>query len=89
MISGGDIQISGNPSSDGYSGLFYARSQCEISGNPTINGQIMCDDEPNALGTDDEVDDNNISGNPTITYDCGGSFGGKRRVISWYQRLGI
>ena len=89
VISGGDIEISGNPSSDGYEGVFYARSQCRINGNPTINGQVMCDDEPNAAGTDNDVNQNAISGNPTITYNCSGLFGGKRRVLAWYQRLGI
>lgn len=88
VIAGGDISLSGNPSSLGYEGVFYSRSQCMISGNPTIIGQVICDDEPNASGTENLVSENKLNGDPTITYNCGGMFGGVRRVLSWFQQLG-
>lgn len=88
VISGGDVVIAGNPSATGISGLFYSRSQCMINGNPTLYGQIICDNESNASGTVNLVSENKINGDPMITYGCGGMFGGTRRVLSWFQQLG-
>ncbi len=90
IISGGDVKISGNPAAgeDNYGGVIYARAQCMLNGNPTIGGQVMCDDDPEAPGAENWVDENAISGNPTIRYECGGTFGGMRRVLAWYQVLG-
>ncbi len=88
VIAGGDLQISGNPSSTGLNGLFYARSQCQFNGNPSVYGQVLCDNEKNAAGTENSVSENKINGNPLVVYNCGGMFGGTRRVLSWYQQLG-
>ena len=88
VIAGGDIEINGSPSSNGYEGLMYARSQCSVSGSPILQGQLICDDEPNAAGTQDDVSENLISGAALVTYNCGGMLQRGRRVLSWYQRLG-
>jgi hypothetical protein len=88
VIAGGDLQISGDVSYTGQTGVFYARSQCQLNGNPTIYGQVICDNEPNAAGTTNFVSENKVNGNPVVIYDCDGLFGGKRRVLSWFQQLG-
>jgi hypothetical protein len=86
IFSGGDLKLNGDSHST-YQGLMYARSQCDISGNPTLTANFMCLNEPNAAGTINHFDFNTISGNPNIQYNCTGSFGGARRFMSWYQRL--
>lgn len=59
LVSDDDIKVSGNP--EMYeSGAIIAKDTVEISGNPTIKGYILSGG-----------DDNKISGNPSITYDCG------------------
>ena len=90
IMSGGDVSISGNPEGGtfAYDGLIYAHSQCEISGNPLLNAQLLCNDEPETAGADNFATENKISGNPTITYDCSGSLEGDRRIMHWYQVLG-
>ncbi len=77
-IAGYDLKIGGNPS-NAYQGVWYVRDQIDFSGNPDINGQIVC-------LNDEDVDfpnpgDTNLvplssgvmvlSGNPTITFDGG------------------
>ena len=90
IMANGDVIISGNPSGseDNYNGLIYAQSQCQLSGNPTLGGQMLCRDDPNPPGAEDYADENKISGNPTIRYNCGGMLVGARRILSWYQTLG-
>jgi hypothetical protein len=86
IFSGGDLKLNGD-SNTAYEGLMYARSQCDISGNPTLRANFLCLNEPNATGTINHFNGNTISGNPIIQYNCTGSFGGTRRFMSWYQRL--
>jgi hypothetical protein len=86
IFSGGDLKLNGD-SNTAYEGLMYARSQCDISGNPTLRANFLCLNEPNATGTINHFNGNTISGNTIIQYNCTGSFGGTRRVMSWYQRL--
>jgi hypothetical protein len=86
IFSGGDLKLNGD-SNTAYEGLIYARSQCDISGNPTLRANFLCLNVPNASGTINHFTGNTISGNPTIQYNCTGSFGGTRRFLSWYQRL--
>jgi hypothetical protein len=87
FLSGADVEISGNPEagSRNYEGLIYATSQCKVNGNPTVQGQIVCKNKVNPAGSQEIVVDNAISGNPVITYDCGGFRLTKLRFLSWYQ----
>ncbi len=68
MLAGTDIEWSGNPSNT-IEGFIYAGEQIKLNGNPSIQGFIVAKDKAN---TDTLVDNNSISGNPTITY-TGGS----------------
>ena len=88
FLAGGDLSISGNPGilSDTFEGLIYSDSQCKISGNPNIEGQIVCQDNPNAPGSVELATQNEISGNPRIRYACNGKINGRRRIMEWIQR---
>ena len=65
IIANGDVAISGNPAAaeENYNGLVYAQSQCQLNGNPTPDGQILCRDDPNPPGSSEFVSENGISGN--------------------------
>jgi hypothetical protein len=88
FLAGGDLSISGNPGAinDNYDGLIYSESQCKISGNPSIEGQIACKNKPNPAGTIEYASQNEISGNPSIRYSCNGKINGRRRIMEWIQR---
>ena len=90
IMANGDVAVSGNfeGSTDNYDGFIYARSQCQVNGNPRIEGQILCRDDPNPPNSKEFVSETGISGNPTIHYNCGGMLAGARRILSWYQTLG-
>jgi hypothetical protein len=62
LVSDDDIDISGSPTMY-EAGAILAKDGVEISGNPVILGYVL---GQNAGGSD-----NKISGNPTITYNCG------------------
>ena len=87
FLAGGDVMISGNPDAGAfnYEGLIYATSQCKVNGNPDIFGQMVCKNKPQPAGTINLTDLNQISGNPKITYDCGGFRLNRRKFLSWYQ----
>jgi len=63
FVAGGELRISGNVTQTG-KGIIAAYEGIKISGNPTLNGAII-----GGNATEDE--ENNISGNPTITYSGG------------------
>jgi hypothetical protein len=88
FLAGGDLSISGNPGilNDNFEGLIYSDSQCKISGNPNLEGQIVCQDNPNPAGAVQYADKNEISGNPRIRYSCNGMINGRRRIMEWMQR---
>ena len=90
IMANGDVEINGAPEvgEENYNGLIYARSQCRLNGNPTVGGQILCRDDPNPPNSQEWVIENEISGNPVITYGCGGMLVGARRILAWYQTLG-
>jgi type II secretory pathway pseudopilin PulG len=90
FLAEGDLGISGNPSgsTDNYSGLMYARSQCKLNGNPNLSGQVLCKSDPDGPGDREITAEASVSGNATLRYDCGGRAWGQRRVLSWYQRFG-
>lgn len=87
FLSGADVEINGNPSAGAlsYEGLIYATSQCKVNGNPVVHGQIVCKNKVNPAGTVQLALENQISGNPKITYNCGGFRLTKLRFLSWYQ----
>jgi hypothetical protein len=88
LLAGGDVSVSGNPSaiSQNYRGLVYAGSQCEVSGNPRLGGQLLCKDKPNPPGAENWVTENKLNGNAEISFDCVSSITGKRKVVGWVQR---
>lgn len=88
FLAGGDLSISGNPGilNDNFEGLIYSDSQCKISGNPSLEGQVVCQDNPNPAGAIQYADKNEISGNPRIRYSCNGMINGRRRIMEWMQR---
>lgn len=88
FLAGGDLSISGNPGaiSDNFDGLIYAESQCKVSGNPTIEGQLLCKNKPNAPGTIEYASENEISGSMVLRYSCNGKVNGRRRILDWMQR---
>ncbi|UCC48440.1 MAG: hypothetical protein JSV41_13420 [Gemmatimonadota bacterium] len=86
ILAGGDVEIGGNASgmTPNYSGLVYAGSQCQVHGNPSVGGHILCHDAPNPASSTDLVSENKVNGNPTVTYDCSGV---RRRTLvsSWWE----
>jgi hypothetical protein len=88
LLAGGDVTISGNPSalSQNYRGLVYSGSQCEVSGNPRLGGQLLCKDKPNPPDANDYVSENKLNGNAEITFECNGTITGRRRMLGWVQR---
>lgn len=86
ILAGGDVEIGGNASgvTPNYAGLVYAGSQCQVHGNPSVGGHILCHDAPNPASSTDLVSENRVNGNPTITYDCTGM---RRRTLvsSWWE----
>jgi hypothetical protein len=71
LVSGDDIKINGNPEVLAPGGLIAVREEIEITGNPTINGYILAENGPSISQGTFSISDNEISGNPTITYNCG------------------
>ena len=89
VMSGGDVTLTGSPAGgDSFDGMVYAQSQCLVSGNMSASIQLLCNDEPENAGAEDNVAVSRISGNATITFDCTGGFLGSRRIMDWYTRLG-
>lgn len=94
VLTGNDLEISGNPTVTGTGGGLFAHQQVKISGNPNIKGFVMAGDgQPTWTG--DPFPDgppgvtmNEVSGNPTITYngDLGVSLLPPAVTqIGWYQ----
>jgi hypothetical protein len=87
VMAGGDLKITGSPDigTRNFEGLVYGESQCQISGDPRINGQFVCKNKPDPVGAADIVSATMINGNPEITYNCNGKAAGRRRVALWTQ----
>jgi hypothetical protein len=81
FVAGLDIELSGNPT-QGFKGLIAAHEQIKINGNPSITGYILAEDASATSGT---VKENEVSGNPTITFDCGLNppLQGPLQIIAW------
>ena len=80
IIAEGDLKLNGSASggNENYGGLTYAGAQCEMSGTPSLFGQLVCKNNANPAGSADWVAENKISGNMTLTYNCGGIFAPNR-----------
>lgn len=89
LMAGSDVKISGNLAGDpgDYSGLIYARAQCDLRGNANISSRVLCKNGNNASGAFNLVDVNGLGGNVLLDYDCNATVGvrGPRRVYSWAQ----
>ena len=90
IIASGDVNINGNPSgfTRSYTGLIYAGSQCDVNGNPMIQGYMLCGDAPNPPGALELAAANRVNGNPTFTYDCTGGVRRRTRMTSWWETRG-
>jgi hypothetical protein len=86
IVSGGDVQIAGNASgaTTNYQGTIYAHGQCQVNGNPLIDGQILCYDAPDRPGNLDIVDGNKINGTARFRYDCSG-LRRKAQIDAWWE----
>jgi len=93
LIATGSIRVGGTPvitadaastTTPYYRGLVYAGSQCQVNGNPTVDGHILCYDDEDPTGANNLTDENEINGTPTINYDCNGV---RRRTLvsSWWE----
>ena len=66
FVTDGDLEVSGNFATPLIvEGVIMVRGQLNISGSPNIAGQVLVE---NVTGAGTLVDDNEITGNPTITY---------------------
>ena len=91
LMAKGDLKIAGNVSGaspDLTSGILYAGSQCNLSGNPHLAAQLSCADGPDPAGAANYAPSNSISGNVQFTYACPPVGSLTRRAIAWYQRFG-
>ena len=84
FVTDGDLKINGflrMPLAN--EGLMLVHEQLSISGNATLSGQIIVEDAEDNSGL---VDENSISGNPTISYngtiEGGGGGGGGVAVVT-------
>jgi hypothetical protein len=69
FVTNEDLEISGGIDTPLIAqGQMLAHEQCSISGNPSIAGQLICE---NAASVSTLVTSNTMSGNPTITYNGG------------------
>jgi hypothetical protein len=86
FFAGGDVQIRGNTSTL-YTGAIYSRNQCDLAGNGSLNGTVMCLGESTAGPAVNLANTSAVAGNIRITEDCSGRFGRVRRIIAWYQSI--
>ncbi len=72
IMADGDLYLNGNPvgGNENFEGLVWGGAQCEIAGNPNLNGQFVCKDNPNPPGSETWVAKNQINGNMTLRYMC-------------------
>jgi hypothetical protein len=71
-IAGRDLKINGNPgpgSTGIYSGFYAAAEQVEIGGNVSLSGSVVVQDLCDTPTS--PINDNNVHGSVTITYDGG------------------
>jgi hypothetical protein len=92
MIAGYDLDL-GADFDAAYEGLFYARHQLDIKGNPTLNGQVIALNQADTSfeGYNPVPLNNNgameISGTPTINYSGNGLQ--TVRALTWRECRGV
>jgi hypothetical protein len=95
IIAGTDIDMSGSQNNSGYGGLYYAHDQIDVSGTPTINGQLIAanlQDVPypssggSNLVTLDASGRMVLSGNPTVNWSGGGLV--SPAMVAWHECRG-
>jgi hypothetical protein len=86
-IAGRDLKINGNPSSGTgtYTGFYAAGEQVEVGGNVSITGSIVVQDLCDTGAS--TINDNNVHGSVTITYDGGLDIlvGATIRSVLWLE----
>lgn len=85
LLAGGDIDIQGDA---GFQGVVYGGGQCYLSSKPKIIGQLICKNKSPHPGAN-WVPANLISGDVDITYNCGGMFDQRFRIVAWYPTVGL
>lgn len=86
FFAGGDVQLRGNTSTV-YAGAIYARNQCDLAGNGSLNGTVMCLGETTAGPAVNLASTSAVAGSIRIIDDCSGRFARVRRIIGWYQSV--
>ncbi len=83
FVAGGDLKITGGLTMPfNVEGMFLVHEQLFIAGNPDLNGQIIVENAPSVSGL---VVTNEISGNPTVTYNGLVGSGGVLNVTGWRE----
>jgi hypothetical protein len=83
FVAGGDLKITGGLTLPfNVEGMFLVHEQLFIAGNPDLNGQIIVENSPSVSSL---VTTNEISGNPTITYNGLVGSGGVLNVTGWRE----
>ena len=90
ILAGGDLEMSGSSGtlSDNFEGLVWVGAQCDISGEAKLNGQIICADNTNPVGSIDLPPfANEFSGSITLNFGCGGSTSTSIAILagSWME----
>ncbi len=95
IIAGTDIDISGSQNNSGYGGLYYAHDQIDVSGTPSIVGQLIAANladvpYPASGGSNlvplDASGRMVLSGNPQVTWNGGGIV--SAALLSWRECRG-
>jgi hypothetical protein len=68
LVAGRDLKLNGNASQNFAEGIIAAHEQIQISGNPPIAGAVYAED---GGAVSSMVTINEVSGNASITYNCG------------------
>ena len=83
FVTDGDLKITGGLTLPfNVEGMFLVHEQLFIAGNPDLNGQIIVENAPSVSTM---VTTNEISGNPTITYNGLVGSGGVLNVTGWRE----
>lgn len=86
IVAGADVAVAGNPAgTHNYEGLIYAGSQCSLTGNAAVRGNMVCRNDAHPATAMNYAASNVTSGNATLTYGCGGYFNQPRRILQWVQ----
>jgi hypothetical protein len=82
FIAGRDVKMNGTPS-NGWTGLIAAHEQFDLGGTGTIVGLIIGENATDTPGS--LVSANSVSGNITLTYNCGSNppLQGPLQFLSW------